>query len=144
MPYHMLECRKEAEVWADGPVEFHFANILSPWIRRALIAGGFGTAVSERTIPMEVAPVFTHHLSGDDGAYEGGPKPERDQEIGIEALDEPGPVPSSMHKAASDFESVSHRVVPVLSTDTPYFHFDLVSAVRCAEDAADRQSQCSV
>ena len=77
----MFPCRKEAEVWADGPVKFHFTNILLPWICQALIAGGFGMAVSECMIPMEVVPVFTHYLLGDDGAYEGSPKPERDHEI---------------------------------------------------------------
>ncbi|KAF8582670.1 sulfate permease [Ramaria rubella] len=122
---NLIDARKEAEVWADGPVEFHFANILSPWVRRALIAGGFGIANSERTYTREVAPVFTHHLSG-TGSRDTGDKQENDIEAG------------SSGKDADDVESTSSRVAPILSTDTPFFHFDLLSAVRSAEEAADQ------
>ncbi|KAF8270339.1 sulfate permease [Lactarius quietus] len=38
----LIDTRNEVERWTNGPVEFHFASILSPWIRRALVAGGFG------------------------------------------------------------------------------------------------------
>jgi len=140
---NLIDARKEAEVWADGPVEFHFANILSPWIRRALVAGGFGTAISGRTVPMEVAPVFTHHLSGGSGRFEEDPKLERERESGLGIETRATDVESSSppRKAISDLDSTSSRVAPVLSTDTPFFHFDLVSAVRSAEDAADKQSE---
>jgi len=108
--------RKEAEAWAHAPVEFHFANILSPWIRRALVAGGFGLAHPERNIPTEVAPVFTHYLS---------------QGSGVIGETEP------RTKNVSDEESqTGSHVAPIISTDTPFFHLDLLSAVRAAEEIA--------
>ncbi|KAH9985562.1 sulfate permease [Russula vinacea] len=38
----LVDTRDQIERWTDHPVEFHFASILSPWIRRSLVAGGFG------------------------------------------------------------------------------------------------------
>jgi len=117
---NLIDARKEAEYWTNGPVEFHFANILSPWIRRALIAGGFGLSHPERNIPAEVAPVFTHHLSQTNSAY--------DIEEGI----------APHHKSISDEEShTGSSLAPVISTETPFFHLDLLSAVHAAEQAAE-------
>ncbi|KAF8514080.1 sulfate transporter family-domain-containing protein, partial [Gautieria morchelliformis] len=125
---NLVDARKEAEAWADGTVEFHFANILSPWIRRALIAGRFGVANSERTIPMEVAPVFTHHLSrGGDGGFDAD-KPD------AEVANASSGSGKALDDAESSLGSTTGRVAPIMSTDTPFFHFDLVSAVRSAED----------
>ena len=52
----LVDVRRAVEQYADRTIEFHFANILSPWIRRALLAGGFGTGPATRHI-TEVAPV---------------------------------------------------------------------------------------
>lgn len=52
----LVDVRTAVELWADAKVEFHFANILSPWIRRGLLAGGFGTGTASRHV-TEVAPV---------------------------------------------------------------------------------------
>ncbi|CCH45129.1 Sulfate permease 2 [Wickerhamomyces ciferrii] len=38
----LIDLRKAVNKYADREVEFHFTGILSPWIRRALIGGGFG------------------------------------------------------------------------------------------------------
>ncbi len=54
---NLVDSRKEVEKWADGPVEFHFSGILSPWIRRALIAAGFGQGQLRHGTALEVAPV---------------------------------------------------------------------------------------
>lgn len=37
----LIDIRTVVEKWVDHPVEFHFAPIMSPWIRRALVTGGF-------------------------------------------------------------------------------------------------------
>lgn len=120
--------RKDAETWTGAPVEFHFANILSPWNRRALVAGGFGIATSERRIIAEVAPVFTHHLSRGGSTYEA------DNMAGTSHY-EPDPDPETAGKSFTDDESTVSHVGPVVSTDTPFFHLDLTSAVRAAEQA---------
>lgn len=52
----LVDVRTALERYADDAVEFHFANILSPWIRRALLAGGFGTGATRGHI-TEIAPV---------------------------------------------------------------------------------------
>ncbi|BFZ59354.1 Sulfate permease 2 [Saitoella coloradoensis] len=44
----LVDTRKQLSKYADRSVEFHFANILSPWIKRALIAAGFGDVVTQR------------------------------------------------------------------------------------------------
>ncbi|KAN0061303.1 Sulfate permease 2 [Thecaphora frezii] len=54
----LVDVRAAVERYADAKVEFHFANILSPWIRRGLLAGGFGTGLASRHI-TEVAPVVS-------------------------------------------------------------------------------------
>lgn len=54
---NLVDTRKEVEKWADAPVEFHFSGILSPWVRRALIAGGFGQGIPRHGTALEVAPV---------------------------------------------------------------------------------------
>ncbi|KAI0721527.1 sulfate permease [Cerioporus squamosus] len=105
----LIDTRTEVERWANKPVEFHFATILSPWIRRALIAGGFGIGQPSRA-PTEVAPVVP---------YRGGRRQldERHKVSDIEAID----------------EEPKEEVAPIIPEDTPFFHLDLVAAVRAAE-----------
>lgn len=53
----LVDLRKSLNVYADREVEFHFSGILSPWIRRALINGGFGSysTIESRTNYVNVA-----------------------------------------------------------------------------------------
>lgn len=97
-------------------LQFHFATILSPWIRRALVAGGFGIGNPSSTVPREVAVVSPFRK-------------------GSRSLDA-----ETTHSKMDDIEgavqrtrSKSAEVEPIDSTDTPYFHIDLQSAVEAAE-----------
>ena len=54
----LVDVRTAVERYADAKVEFHFANILSPWIRRGLLAGGFGVGFPSKRI-TEIAPVVS-------------------------------------------------------------------------------------
>ncbi|CAD6960104.1 unnamed protein product [Tilletia controversa] len=56
----LVDVRRSVERYSGQLVEFHFASVLSPWIRRGLLAGGFGTGSADRTI-TEIAPVVPHH-----------------------------------------------------------------------------------
>ncbi|KAE8216729.1 hypothetical protein CF327_g175 [Tilletia walkeri] len=56
----LVDVRRSVERYSGELVEFHFASVLSPWIRRGLLAGGFGTGSADRTI-TEIAPVVPHH-----------------------------------------------------------------------------------
>ena len=127
----LIDTRVEVERWADQPIEFHFATILSPWIRRALIAGGFGTGSSSTSFPREIAPVVSyrhelkerrpHHVSGD-------------LESGV-VEDARGAIDPSYGEVVGDS-------APIVQVDTPFFHFDLATAVKAAERGlkGDRRS----
>ena len=76
--------------------------------------------------------MFTHHLSRGEGGYDAD-KPNSDVDH------EPSGSGKVLDDAESNIGSISSsRVAPILSTDTPFFHFDLLSAVRSAEGAVER------
>ncbi|PKI84595.1 hypothetical protein MVES1_001690 [Malassezia vespertilionis] len=52
----LVDLRNAVERYSGRTVQFHFAHILSPWIRRGLLAGGFGTGALRRHI-TEIAGV---------------------------------------------------------------------------------------
>lgn len=53
----LVDTRRQLSKFADREVEFHFANIISPWVRRSLLAGGFGTG-QPNTEFTEVAAII--------------------------------------------------------------------------------------
>ncbi|THU89361.1 sulfate permease [Dendrothele bispora CBS 962.96] len=133
----LIDTRNEIERWTDHPVEFHFATILSPWIRRALIAGGFGVGHSSSRVPQEIAAVVPYR----DGLRDREFRELRDDEV-VETDDlekslgkrrrSKGSLADSLRKA--DFSSESGEgFVPPLPRETPFFHLDLQAAVRVAE-----------
>jgi solute carrier family 26 (sodium-independent sulfate anion transporter), member 11 len=99
--------------------QFHFATILSPWIRRALIAGGFGTGERSR-VPAEVISVVPYH---DLSAIE---DPESIEKSDIENV----PV-TRLRRGTSAYGTTDAETLSL--ENTPYFHFDVVAAVRIAE-----------
>ncbi|KAF8964017.1 sulfate permease [Flammula alnicola] len=120
----LIDTRVEVEKWADHHVEFHFATILSPWIRRALIAGGFGTGISSSTT-QEVAAVVTYRED-----------PSEFPEIEKEDIES-----AELKKRRSASKSpipVTDGYTLIISTDTPFFHIDLAAAVRAAESGLGR------
>ncbi|KAH9948143.1 hypothetical protein B0H21DRAFT_848666 [Amylocystis lapponica] len=63
--FHLLKILRgyavtEVERWPDGPIEFHFAMIMSLWVHRALIAGGFGTGAPTASELTEIAAVMPY------------------------------------------------------------------------------------
>jgi solute carrier family 26 (sodium-independent sulfate anion transporter), member 11 len=84
---------------------------MSRWIRRALISGGFGTGV--RVPPQDATPVIPY-----SGIIEVTGSPIDDPEA---IKQKPGTPPSL------DGEDL------LVSPDTPFFHVDVISAVRAAE-----------
>jgi len=125
----LIDTRDELERWVDGPVEFHFATVLSPWIRRALIAGGFGTGDPIYTSNVrEVAAVVPYRGGQRDKTAEDG----RRSDLESGSYDKR---PSRSRETAVYGEDGT-ALVPL---DTPFFHFDLVGAVRAAESGVMRQ-----
>ncbi|KAF5386742.1 hypothetical protein D9615_001825 [Tricholomella constricta] len=123
----LIDTRREVEKWADHPVEFHFATVLSPWIRRALTAGGFGLGISSSRVSPDFAAVVP---------YRGGRSDISEQDLDVSSDVESGEIKKSNPRSSepvSEFE-------PIIAEDTPFFHIDLLSAVRAAESGIGRFS----
>jgi sodium-independent sulfate anion transporter 11 len=118
----LVDTRNEVERWADAPVPFHFATILSPWIRRALVAGGFGGASADGARPSEIAPV----VRGADAHGDALATPRTPFALGDGDVE----APRELGATESYDTLVPH--------DTPFFHFDLPAAVAAAEATRKR------
>ncbi|KAJ3562172.1 hypothetical protein NP233_g9741 [Leucocoprinus birnbaumii] len=126
----LVDARTEIERLTDHPVEFHFASILSPWIRRALVAGGFGYGKPHSKLPLEVAAVVPFRdvkVLPDDAS-----------EKAIHDI-ETGEIKATVRHVERSADVTSWE--PLMSQDTPFFHLDLASAVRTAESGLDRVAQ---
>ncbi|KAL0947155.1 hypothetical protein HGRIS_013282 [Hohenbuehelia grisea] len=130
----LIDARNVIERWADHPVEFHFATVLSPWIRRALIAGGFGTGTSAARVPHEIAAVVPYRDGLIDNESVHDPLPQDDLETG-------GDFKKRVPSSGSYTESTETGYAPLISSDTPFFHLDLARAVRAAESGLGRLGQ---
>ncbi|KAJ6455810.1 sulfate transporter family-domain-containing protein [Mycena sanguinolenta] len=117
----LIDTRNEVERWADHPVEFHFATLLSPWIRRALIAGGFGTGVPSSRVPFEIARVVPYRELQDNTVLD-----QLGRDSDVEAGDKISKAPELPDPSLEGY-------APVIETDTPFFHMDIAAAVRAAE-----------
>ncbi|KDQ59482.1 hypothetical protein JAAARDRAFT_713540 [Jaapia argillacea MUCL 33604] len=112
----LIDTRNEVERWADRPIEFHFATILSPWIRRALIAGGFGLGHGHPSKVTEIALVVPYRGGYSDSATD----PETD-------------LKHQPFQRGDIEDAEPSEEGPVVPVDTPFFHFDLAGAVEAAE-----------
>jgi len=125
----LIDARVEIERWTDHPVEFHFASILSPWIRRSLVACGFGyDRRFEPPRPHDLAPVLPPY----DGSLSGPPfSTSTDIEVGdTEGTPIPDPSYGTVHRGEG----------PAVQVDTPFFHLDLAEAVAAAESGLSKLS----
>ncbi|KAH8153462.1 uncharacterized protein LAJ45_02275 [Morchella importuna] len=68
----LVDARHQINKYADREVEFHFANIISPWVRRALISGGFGFGLPLKDF-TEMAPVEPENSSYMGNSSRNGP-----------------------------------------------------------------------
>jgi len=129
----LIDTRGEIERYTDREVSFHFCHILSPWIRRGLIAGGFGLSAHDRRrqhIPVEIAPVVGPLQPEDELNSEFTYRDLRDtKQQDIEASGKVLPHASAA-TSLTDFEG------SLVSRATPYFHFDIATAVLAAEREA--------
>ncbi|KAJ2552617.1 hypothetical protein EV175_003247 [Coemansia sp. RSA 1933] len=104
---NLIDVRKQLDRYSDTTVSWHFSGIGSPWIRRALVAGGFGSTDSATRNVFSVANVSN---SEEEGGIDRGIEFVSDIDPGID------PMP-----------------VPMLSTKYPLFHIDLDEALAAAE-----------
>lgn len=76
----LADVRQSVERYSGDRVDFYFASITSPWIRRALLAAGFGTGHTSSHI-SEIAPV----VSPRDRIHDHHPRVERPRPKDVEA-----------------------------------------------------------
>lgn len=142
---NLIDLRREVEKFADQTVEFHFSAVLAPWTRRALIAGGFGYGSPRHWGPAEVAPALppmdvlspADRAQQETEAFESrhygvqptsaiSPRVARTEDVeGKHALD----ADFGDSRKQSIASSTSSAEVPLLSQQTPFFHYDLASAI---------------
>jgi len=126
----LVDARTEVERWSDKEVEFHFANISSPWIRRALVAGGFGSSSSSSgRRPTEIAPVVPYHDVNNDELTQHPVSPVDDIEAVMKR-----PLSKSSDSSAAQGEAT-------VTDETPFFHQDLASAVNAAERSTSNNAK---
>ncbi|KAI0818831.1 sulfate permease [Irpex lacteus] len=128
----LVDTRDEVERWANHPVEFHFATVLSPWIRRALIAGGFGIGRKGRT-PAEIAPVVdlgdVRNVEDQDNDSDNA----TGEKIDLESNRQQPITELRRGSSSSNSDAAITYGQPISLENTPFFHFDVVAAVKAAE-----------
>lgn len=136
----LVDTRQQLNRYADREVEYHFAQILSPWIKRALVAGGFGSGTPSHRV-VEVASVVP--ISSVEDPYIATEASEKTESENRGVGETVGPEDSEM--AQTDIStriqtrqvgpSQERNVMPIVATNYPFFHLDLDDAVRSAERA---------
>lgn len=150
----LVDVRQSVERYTGQRVDFYFATITSPWIRRALLAGGFGTGQTSQHY-TEVAPVIGSHYASSVPRLTPTRAAQKDIESGNNAI---SPVPrldSSPQDESSSSSPSSERAsrksvdggqpenesqnesqvsVPIIWNHdlTPFFHLDLSAALAAA------------
>ncbi|KAJ1666045.1 hypothetical protein IW140_005857 [Coemansia sp. RSA 1813] len=111
---NLIDVRKQLDRYSDNDVAWHFSGVGSPWVRRALVAGGFGSSDSATRTVFSVANV--------------GVSEDRDVEWHRHQQS------VQNRKLTADREpSIESLVVPMLSAKHPLFHVDLDEALAAAE-----------
>ena len=161
----LVDLRNALERYRGGPVQFHFAHILSPWIRRALLAGGFGTgrihrhvteiasvvqqgdarAVGERRSPSPEKPPLPEAGEEDDYLHS-PPHDDLESQVPTQVTAEMDKLDFEIRHLDAMYAQESKRessmsspsiTVPIMWNNelTPYFHLDLAAAVSAATDS---------
>ena len=133
----LIDTRQQLDRYADREVEYHFASILDPWIKRALVAGGFGAGKPAHRL-IEVASMVPIKDAEDPRTHgeeefqrrrlESKPAKDVETSFDIEPI-HVGPEKIDIHKG----QSLDSNISPVTATNYPFFHLDLEDAVKSAE-----------
>lgn len=128
---YLVDSRNQINRYADREVEYHFAGILSPWTRRALINAGFGIEQASRPnhTHQEIVPVsrniWDETITGYSNDIDSSNLEEIDDEekqiSKIHALTKSS---GSEHEISS-LDDNEKGYLSLYSTKTPYFHMDI-------------------
>ncbi|KAG7905015.1 hypothetical protein KL905_002814 [Ogataea polymorpha] len=102
----LIDLKKSLDLHAGHEYEIHFSGIISPWIRRALIGGGFGRSVHDES---------DQELKNADSS--------------VEELEEDKPKYSDLerHTLHAGLGVDSSHLYALSGTNYPCFHFDIPS-----------------
>ncbi|KAK4055647.1 Sulfate permease 2 [Microbotryomycetes sp. JL201] len=152
---NLVDLRRVLERYAGGPVTFYFASILSPWIKRALLAGGFGRGIAPDERPLEIAAVVpsgTEHAevtkyfrrqfpdSPPSGRVNDDTSVDQDKVDLESASNESSQVGQVHARAASKTWDANSVEQPIVSPLTRRFFVDLDAAVSAAVGDAEWSS----
>jgi sodium-independent sulfate anion transporter 11 len=107
-------------------VQFHFATILSPWVRRALLAGGFGLGTPASHVYRDLAAVVPYRGGASDN-YSSGVELRQSEDLEV----------ADVKTSSTTTEDDEYQ--PIVQENTPFFHIDLQSAVRAAESGVGKR-----
>jgi sodium-independent sulfate anion transporter 11 len=142
----LVDTRQQLDRYSDRQIEFHFAQILSPWIKRALVAGGFGVGnpahrVVEVASAVPVPDALDVHSHAEEDFQRRRKKSMnvKDPELGeIDRIEEEGSS-SRVGVGRQGRGSEESDALPLVETNYPFFHLDLDDAVRSAAKAAGEE-----
>ena len=128
----LVDIRQQLDRYADFEVEYHFAHIQSPWIKRALVAGGFGSGNPKMrilevvTVPSVITPDGSNFIVNQSDHQEKSPEGIVTNENLVRTL-------SGWPFETKDAGDLC--LLPIIETNCPFFHLSLDHAVRSAESA---------
>ncbi|GAA5970486.1 hypothetical protein JCM11641_007324 [Rhodosporidiobolus odoratus] len=138
---NLVDLRRVLSRYADQEVTFHFATILSPWIARALLAGGFGRDPSVAPSPVVEVATVVPQASNADASLRPPPLQNQNSATDIKELDslEQGRRTSSLDDVKREYESSVEAgqggggyAGSIVDAQFTCFHLDLPSAVAAA------------
>jgi sodium-independent sulfate anion transporter 11 len=108
----LVDARQQLNKYANREVEYHFVSILSPWVRRALMAESFGGDLDHLRPERHYVEVAFR-----EGAALDTPDDQSDKRKGKYKDEEERDTVSATSEDGS--------YVPLVGTNTPFFHLDV-------------------
>ncbi|KAJ2254338.1 hypothetical protein GGI13_002217 [Coemansia sp. RSA 455] len=130
---NLVDVRKQLDRYADRAVSWHFAGVKSPWIRRALVAGGFGSSNTATRTVFSVATVGALEHKGDQPLSETLSTSNRGQHAPDEEFISDSFASTQDKPRVDNSTSFDTLPLPILSADHPFFHIDLDEALKAAK-----------
>ncbi|KAJ1799180.1 hypothetical protein LPJ59_002007 [Coemansia sp. RSA 2399] len=113
---NLIDVRKQLDCYSDNDVVWHFSGVGSPWVRRALVAGGFGSSDPAMHTVFSVANVAVIQDRENDIQH-------RQQQM----------VHGRGHETVDHGPAIEPSVARLLSAEHPLFHIDLDEALAAAK-----------
>ncbi len=120
-------------------VEWHFAAVSRPWIKRGLVAGGFGRIHT----PANITPIYSiAKITDASDASEVKKHLEKENEFERQRRSSLKGSRVDIEESGGGIDVVNRAVesLPVISVDRDAFHIDVAAAVASVESRHGRQN----